>query len=91
MLLVTLSTFILWVHSMLFFYAFMKAYGTRAGGNLNFISKGSIHDVLSFNGDKFQELPTKTNRKHAYARIANSLINHSLLVAVKVVIQKLNA
>ena len=69
MVLVTLSTFVLWVLLMLFFYVFMKAHGTRAGGNLNL--KKSIQDVLSFNGDIFQELPTKTNRKHAYARIAN--------------------
>ena len=49
----------------------MKAHGTRAGGIFNLKLKGSVNDVLSFNGDIFQQLPTKTNRKHAYARIAN--------------------
>ena len=71
MVLVTLSTFVLWVLPMLFFYAFMKAHGIHAGGDFNFKIKESIHNFLSFNGDKFEELPTKTNRKHAYARIAN--------------------
>ena len=71
MVLVILSTYVLWILLMLFFYAFMKAHGIHAGGDLNPKLKKNICDIFSYNGDKFQEVPTKTNRKHAYARIAN--------------------
>ena len=60
--------------NMLFFYVFMKVHGTLVGGSV--ISKQEqikFYDDFSYNGDTWNESPSKTKRKHAYARIANYL------------------
>ena len=91
MVLVMLSTFALWVLLMLFFYAFMKAHGIHAGGDLNpkFKKKAFVIFKVIMETSFKKYLLKQTENMHMLVS-QTSKTNHSLLVAVIAVTESLS-